>query len=607
MDDIIRLLPDSIANQIAAGEVVQRPASVVKELLENSIDAGATHIKLMIKDAGKGLVQVIDNGIGMSVTDARMSFERHATSKIRTSEDLFKIRTLGFRGEALASIGAVAQVEVKTKREGDELGTLLFIESSEVKQQEPIAIETGTSICVKNLFYNVPARRNFLKSNPVETRHIIDEFHRIALANTQVEFSMLQNGVETYRLNAGKLGHRIVQLFGKSYQNQLVPCKEETPEIKVTGYIGKPEFARKTRGEQFFFINDRFIKNPYLNHAVSNSYEGLLPENFHPFYVLFIETDPRHVDINVHPTKTEVKFDDERLIYGVVSAAVRQSLASFNVTPSLDFDTDINFELITKNREETRISGKDQQYAQFKNLELDKRNLENWEKLYQGADREDEFSKIRAQSEGGITIESKASLSDDQEIQESGRKPFLRLHGRFLMRQVTSGLVIIDLRAANERILYERFLHQKKGELGASQSCMFPQQIELSPADMTLVLDIKPEIRKLGFDFEVLGKQTIVINGIPSEITSANDKELFEDLIEQFKNNKKELKLENSENLAVSLAKRVASRASYHLLEEEEESIFDQLFACVQPNYTPDGTPTFVVLGLEKIESLFKT
>ncbi|MBV6645178.1 MAG: DNA mismatch repair endonuclease MutL [Cyclobacteriaceae bacterium] len=607
MGDIIQLLPDSIANQIAAGEVVQRPASVVKELLENSIDAGAKHIKLIIKDAGKSQIQVIDDGKGMSVTDARMSFERHATSKLRISEDLFKIRTMGFRGEALASIAAVAQVELKTRTEDEELGTVIQVESSEVKKQEPESTAKGTSICVKNLFYNVPARRNFLKSNPVELKHITEEFQRIALANPAVAFSFYQNDLETSKVSSGKLSQRIVQLFGKNYQNQLVSTLEETPYVRVTGYIGKPEFARKTRGEQFFFVNNRFIKNAYLNHAVTQAYEGLLGENFYPFYVLFISLDPKHVDINVHPTKTEVKFDDDRLLYGVIASAVRQSLASFNVTPSLDFETDVNFELISKTRGE-HTTKQESQYGQWKTLGVEKRNLEHWEKLYTQANREEEkqIEEAKRELDEGNVLKFESKANENR--QSSGlkeNKQAIQIHGRYLIRQVTSGMVMIDQRAAHERILYERYIERYQSEEGFSQSCMFPQRIELNPADMALVLDIKPEIRQLGFEFEVLGKNSLAINGVPAEI-KANEKELFEGLIEQFKSNKNALELNSQENLAQSLAKRMAIRIGQYLQPEEAEGLFDQLFACSQPNYTPDGSPTFVVLSLEKIAALFK-
>lgn len=610
MEDIIRLLPESIANQIAAGEVVQRPASVVKELLENSIDAGADDIKLIIRDAGKQLIQVIDNGKGMSVTDARMAFERHATSKIRTAEDLFRIKSMGFRGEALASIAAVAQVELKTKRETDELGIQLEIEATEVKNQEPISCKGGTSMSVKNLFFNIPARRNFLKSNPVEFKHINDEFQRVALANAEIKLSFFNGDQEVAILEKGKLSKRIVQLFGKNYQQQLIPCQEETPIVNVSGYVGKPQNAKKTRGEQFFFINNRFIKNGYLHHAVMNAFQGLIQEDYHPFYVLFIEMDPKHVDINVHPTKTEVKFDDDRMLYGVISSAVRQALASFNVTPSLDFDTDVNFDKFIPKREDEVFRGAERNYGSFKTI--DNRNAKNWESLYEAANREEDLSREQAKKEvelsrgeNTVTFRSKMASLDQKPADPLENKKTLQLHGKYLLRQVKSGLVMIDQRAAHERILYERYLLRFKNSEGTSQSCLFPQQLTLNPSDMSLVMEIKQEVRKLGFEFEEFGKNSIVINGVPAEIVNQSEQEIFEGLIEQFKRNKTDLELGNQENLARSLAKRTSMKSGKILGEDEAGLLFDQLFACTQPNYTPEGQPTFVVLSLDKIASFF--
>ncbi len=613
MEDIVHLLPDSIANQIAAGEVVQRPASLVKEMLENSIDAGAQSIKLIVKESGKTLVHVIDDGKGMSVTDARMSFERHATSKIRTADDLFKIMTMGFRGEALASIAAVAQVEMKTKRIVDELGTLIQVEASEVKRQEPASIKDGTSIAVKNLFYNVPARRNFLKSNPVELRHITDEFQRVALANPQIAMTLVNGDLEMYKLEGGKLSRRIVQLFGKNYQQQLIPCQEETPHVKVSGYIGKPEFAKKTRGEQYFFVNNRFIKNSYLNHAVTVAYQGLLKDEYYPFYVLFIEMDPAHVDINVHPTKTEVKFDDDRTIYGVISAAVRQALGSFNVTPSLDFSADVNFEQFMRPAfSEGRETNQDRQYAQFKNIDRDRDKAKNWESLYDFARQEDMVTPEQLERESGHLepeeVQTFSSAINKPLDSDNTSKASLRLHDKYLIRQVKSGMVMIDQKAAFERILFERYQQKLENKSGASQSCLFPQQISLNPSDYALVMEIKPEILSLGFEFEEMGQQMIVIQGVPAELSSCNEKEVFEELIEQFKFNKNELGLASrNENLCRSLAKRTAALKCKNMASEEAERLIDQLFACAQPNYTPDGSPTFVLISLEKIKTWFSS
>ncbi|WP_420317517.1 DNA mismatch repair endonuclease MutL [Ekhidna sp.] len=605
MSDVIHLLPDSIANQIAAGEVVQRPASVVKEMLENSVDAGATNIKLIVKEAGKSLIQVVDDGFGMSGTDARMSFERHATSKIKTSDDLFKIKTLGFRGEAMASIAAVAQVELKTRQEDDELGSQLIIESSEVKSQEPIAYSKGTSICVKNLFYNVPARRNFLKSNPVELRHINDEFQRVALANPDISFSMVQNDLETYKLDAGKLSKRIVQLFGKNYQQQLVPCAEETDLVKITGYIGKPENAKKTRGEQFFFINNRFIKNSYLNHAVVRAYQGLLKEDYFPFYVLFIEIDPIHVDINVHPTKTEVKFDDDRMLYGVINSAVRQGLASFNVTPSLDFSADVSFEHLNIQRESQNISNKkDRDYSSFKSLESNQQRLDKLNELYASASQEEIATIEEAEKERVVQTTFSSSINQNVEAEE--KKPTYHLHGRYLLRQVKSGMVVLDKVSALERILFEQYQKAMNSGSGTSQSCMFPQEISLNPSDFSLVSELKQEINQLGFEFEQIGESRIVIQGIPAELAPCNEKEVFEGLIEQYKFNAQKLDLPKNESLARALAKRTAGSRCSKLKEEEMDQLMDRLFACAQPNFTPDGNPTYVLVSLEQINEWFR-
>ncbi|MDH5367763.1 MAG: DNA mismatch repair endonuclease MutL [Cyclobacteriaceae bacterium] len=604
MPDIIQLLPDALANQIAAGEVVQRPASVVKELLENAIDAKATTIKLIVKEAGKTLIQVIDNGIGMSTTDARMSLERHATSKIKTSDDLFAIRTMGFRGEAMASIAAVAKVEIKTKKKETELGSLLQVEASEVVLQEPIATETGTSVSVKNLFYNVPARRNFLKSNSVEMRHIIDEFNRIALSNPQIQFLLYQNDQKVTELPKGKLSHRIVNLFGKNYQTQLAACEEITDHLTVKGYIGKPEAAKKTRGEQFFFVNNRFIKSNYLNHSVTNAFEGLLQDRSFPFYVLFITIDPKHIDINVHPTKTEIKFDDERTVYAIVKAAVKQALGTHNLSPSLDFGNDVNFASpisIKVNNPSTTSTERD--YSQFKSSPLQKRNIDKWETAYEELETDRlSIDELRGE-EKTITFESSATDATTKPIKESGI--VFQLHGRYLVSQVKSGMMLVDQQAAHERILYEKYLNYVESNSGASQQCLFPQTVTFALADFTLVMEMKLEIEGLGFKFEEFGKDSVVINGIPADMASGNEKSLFEGLIEQYKWNKAELSLSKKENLARSLAKRSAVKIEKRLQPEEMNSIIDQLFACSNPNYTPDGISTFVVLGIDQIDNFF--
>lgn len=606
MPDIIRLLPDSLANQIAAGEVVQRPASAIKELLENAIDAEATEIKVIIKDAGKTLMQIIDNGKGMSETDARMSLERHATSKILSSEDLFKIKTLGFRGEALASIAAVAQVEIKTRLHDAELGTLINVEASEIKAQEPTASEPGTSICVKNLFYNVPARRNFLKSNGVEMKHIVEEFQRVALANPQVSMELFQNDLETYNLPEGKLSQRIVSLFGKNYREQLAACQEETEELKVHGYIGKPTFAKKTRGEQFFFVNNRFIKSNYLNHAVMNAFEGLIPDGSFPFYVLFIEMDPQHVDINVHPTKTEIKFDNERVVYAVVRSAVRQALAKHNFTPTLDFEADINLgQKLSINRETI----KDKNYAQFKTTttEQERSNLENWSKLFEeNAGRADISQPGGGQSDEPMTLTFGSDMNTDLHEGALQEKSLIfQLHNRYVVTQVKSGMMLVDQQASHERVLFEKFYQNLDERKGASQQTLFPQTVSLNPSDFSLVMDMEGEIQALGFLVEPFGKTDVLVKGIPADLGSGGEKEIFEGLIEQFKKNKSELSIPRRENLARSLAKRTAMKPGKRLNEEEMSGLIDQLFACSNPNYAPNGQRTFFILELSQIENYF--
>lgn len=603
MPDIIQLLPDSIANQIAAGEVVQRPASAVKELMENSVDAGATAIKLIIKDAGKTLLQIIDNGSGMSETDARMSLERHATSKIRKAEDLFTLKTMGFRGEALASIAAVSQLEMKTRLKDQELGTLIVVEASDVKRQEPIACEQGTSICVKNLFYNIPARRNFLKSNPVEYRHIVDEFQRIALANPDIALSLINGDELELDLPSGKLGQRIVNIFGRSYQQQLAPVKEDTTLLRISGYIGKPEAAKKTRGEQFIFVNKRFIRSNYLNHAVMSAFEGLLPENSFPFYVLFIDIDPKHIDVNVHPTKTEIKFDDERTIYGVILAAVRQALGIHSIAPAIDFNADIN--IVSKlSRDHSNLSKEVYFEERFQPSSLERSNLSNWEKLVGG----DWISKLKQQetpSSVPQTIKFESALNKPQAEERTSAKWIAQLHERFILKQVRAGLMIIDQQYAHERILFEKNIEKLKSGSGESQQLLFPQTVTLSAADFATILETEQEIKALGFQLEVFGKNTLLVTGVPAHVTSGQEKRLFEELIEQFKINQAELSIPLGENLARALARRASIKHGQILQQEEMQSIIDQLFACKTPGYTPDGIPVFFIFELEKIGSYF--
>lgn len=618
MSDIIHLLPDSIANQIAAGEVVQRPASVVKELMENSIDAGASKIHLLIKEGGKTLIQVIDDGKGMSESDARLCFERHATSKLRTTEDLFNIRTLGFRGEAMASIAAVAQVELKTKRAEDETGIQIHIEGSKITKQEPVATTDGSCIAVKNLFFNVPARRNFLKSNPVELKHIIEEFQRVALANPQIAFTLTQNDLEIHNLPVGKLSQRIVHIFGKNYQKQLATVEEETELVKIHGYIGRPESAKRTRGDQYFFANNRFIKHHYLHHAVVDAFQGMLQDKMHPFYVIFMEIEPKHIDINVHPTKTEIKFDDERTIYAIMKSAIKKALGTHNLTPSIDFEQDINFGIATAGK---RDYGNEKppfeipMPRQSTSTPQQKHNQDNWSKLYNGFDQPDrdhvlrsdivpENQPIQETIKLGSQVNSRQTTDEDK-LQKQTDITF-QVQQRFIVTQVKSGMILVDQQAAHERILFEKYLAQQEKKRGASQQFLFPQQVELSMTDYALVQELNEEIKALGFAFDDFGGNTIVINGIPTDTVAGNEKELFEGFLDQFKLNKSQLKLNDRENLARSLAKKSAIKHGKKLNSEEMSSLVDELFGCENPNYAPNGNLTFVILDLDTITSYFK-
>jgi DNA mismatch repair protein MutL len=617
MIDMIQLLPDAIANQIAAGEVVQRPASALKELLENAIDAKAETIQVVIKDGGKALIQVIDDGQGMSITDARMCFERHATSKIRKSDDLFNIRTHGFRGEAMASIAAVSQVELKTKREEDELGTLIQIESSAVKKQEPIVFQRGSSVSVKNLFCNVPARRNFLKSNAVETKHLVEEFQRVALAYPKVAFSFYQNDMELFKLSSGKLSKRIVSVFGKQYRNKLIACQEKTPHIDIHGYIGKPEQAKKSRGDQYFFVNNRFIKSNYLGHAVTTAFESLIGSDHHPFYVLFLEIDPRHIDINVHPTKTEIKFDDERTIYAVVRSAVKQALGAHHVVPIIDFNRDVNLaDTWSRNTEKRKEIGNENNYRTYRGPELANKDPKGWEQLFQ---KDHEDRAINFDPEKGFsgqqelkTFSSKVNTGDEfPEIDSNklsiGSGKTFQVEQVYIVTQTSSGLLIFDQQAAHQRILYERYSRQLDQSKGASQQCLFPQNIRLSPSDFALVMDLKEELDDLGFQLTEFGQHTVLINGIPADIHISSEKVLFEELLDQFKNFKNELSLNKKENLARSLARKTSIKRGDRLQAQEMENLAGQLFACQNPNYSPEGNKTFVKLDLNKIDRFFNS
>jgi DNA mismatch repair protein MutL len=620
MTDIIQLLPDAVANQIAAGEVVQRPASAVKELVENAIDAGADKIQLILRESGKALIQVIDNGCGMSVTDARMCFERHATSKIRKADDLFAIRTMGFRGEAMASIAAIAQVELKTRRHEDELGTCLLIEGSEVLSQEPCSINPGTSVSVKNLFYNTPARRNFLKANPVEMRHIIDEFQRIALANPQVFFTLHHDGQEVYHLPAAALKQRIVHLLGNNYNQRLVPVEEDTSIIKLHGFIGKPEFARKTRGEQFFFVNNRFIKDAYLNHAVITAFEELLPDESYPLYVLFIDIDPSRIDINVHPTKTEIKYQDDKAIYAIIRSAVKRSLGRYNITPSLDFEADNHIQhLITPMPLEDITPPGISFNPDFnpfaseakagKTANIPSRESQggyqrqaipgNWDTLY-------EISKKETVIQQALDVEPARIEVQDEQVSKASERQLFQIHNRFILSQIKSGFMLINQQAAHERVLYERFLQQLENHSGISQQSLFPQTVTFHVSDFELLKELLPDIRALGFDIREFGPNTVVVDGIPADLSNTNENALLEHLLEEFKNNLAILKLDRRDNLARTLARNAAIKTGTVLSLEEMNTLIDQLFACQMPNQALNGKPVISTFNMNELLERFE-
>lgn len=608
MPDIIKLLPDSIANQIAAGEVIQRPASAVKELLENAVDAGSSEITLVIKDAGKALIQVIDNGCGMSETDARMSFERHATSKIKSADDLFAIRTMGFRGEALASIAAIAQVELKTRKFEEEVGTQIIIEGSEVKSQEPCQCAAGTSIAIKNLFFNTPARRNFLKSNTVESRHIIDEFQHVALANPDIQFSLYHNDLELFRLPAGNLRKRIIGIFGNSYNEKLVPVEESTSVVDIQGYIGKPESARKTRGEQFFFVNNRFIKSHYLNHSITNAFDELLPNNTYPFYVLFLRIDPARIDVNVHPTKQEIKFDDERIIYAYLHSGIKRALGKYSVAPTLDFDQESSFSNIDVNlqRPGAHIEPAFTTVTLPSKGNIEKGHFEsrpfpsNWQELYKTEQVGDQKT---------ITIPSKwnaePSPADDYQSDDVEINPY-QIHNRYIVSPIKSGLIVIDQQAAHERILFERYFNTLSTGKSATQKQLFPQSINLNGADAVLLKDLLDEINGLGFDIQEFGNNDFVIHGVPADITGGNEQEIIEGLIEQFKQNHEQLNIKKRENVVRSMAVQTGIKAGKSLSVKEMKALIDELFACKDFYMAPNGRLTFIRYTLDDLEKQFE-
>ena len=598
MSRLIRLLPDTLAHQIAAGEVVQRPASVVKELLENAIDAGSTTLQVIIKDAGKTFIKVIDNGTGMSSEDARMSFSKHATSKISKVEDLEAIQTMGFRGEALSAIAAVSQVTMETCVPQETLGTRILMEGSHLKQQTPVVVPQGTRMSVKNLFFNMPARRNFLKSNPVETKHIIEEFQRVALARPDIACSLYQNDLIVYQLSSHKLSHRITHLFGDSYKKQLIPCQEETDLLKVHGYIGKPEYAKKTRGEQFFFVNQRFIKSPYLHHAVKSAFEGLISSNAFPFYVLFIDVAPSRIDVNVHPTKTEIKFDDERVVYSVVTAMVRKALATHHITPSIDFEQPTGFnpflEYASTAISFTHSSLKPMPSPSFVNTK------ENTEGEKETCSQETKTSYLIPS-----TLNTNTTISTSSPDLLQGHVK-IQVQNKYILTQLKSGVLLIDQQAAHERILYEKYVHHLQNQsTGTIQRLLFPTHITLPPTDLTLLQEHHEVLQTLGLELASFGKDSLIVTGCPEEALHQDLQQLLEGLVEELKANQKPLQLPAQERLARYFARRAGLLAGKKLQPEEMDTLIDQLFSCSTPGYTPTGQKTFIILTWEAIQQHF--
>ncbi|MGN6292203.1 MAG: DNA mismatch repair endonuclease MutL [Chitinophagaceae bacterium] len=607
MPDKIVLLPDNIANQIAAGEVIQRPASAVKELLENAVDAGATTIHLILADAGKSLIQVIDNGAGMSETDARMCFERHATSKIKSIDDLFHIRTMGFRGEALASIAAVAQVEMKTKRAEDEAGVYIEVENSMVKKQEPVAAPTGTSIAMKNLFFNIPARRNFLKSNAAEMRHIVDEFTRVAMSFPQILFTLTNNGQQLFHLEAGSLKQRIIQLLGNAYNTKLVTVKEDTDYMNIHGFVGKPETAKKTRGDQYFFVNNRFIKSGYLNHAVMSAYQEMIPGDSFPLYVLFIDLDPTQVDVNVHPTKQEIKFEDEKIVYAFVQAAIKHALAQFSVTPTLDFDLDASIQQLssiqqpfTEERKTAASSsslfkGFTQKHQAHFIEPSQKSELKHWKDFYEAPEQ------ASPPDQPAPTLHADARSKNFEEVELS------QLLNTYITVPSGNGFILVHQQAAHERVLYEQLVNASQGKAIPSQQSMFPSTLELTPADAVILEELMPDLQQLGYQIEPFGKNTFVIQGTPADVETGQEKHIIDILIEQYKHFSNDVKFSKREKLIRSLAKQQAVKSGMRLTEREQRQLITDLFNCTQPNISPDGNPTYLEFRQDQLERMFRS
>ena len=596
--DIIKLLPDSVANQIAAGEVIQRPASVVKELMENAIDAGATQVDLVVRDAGRTLISVADNGCGMSETDARLCFERHATSKIRCADDLFSIRTMGFRGEALASIAAVAQVELSTRRKEDNVGTKIRIEGSKVLEQSPKPMSAGSSFMVKNLFFNVPARRNFLKSNDAELRHINDEFFRVTMMNPQVGFSYISNDKELFHLYPGTLKQRIVGLFGKDYDSKLLPVNQVTESVAINGFIVKPEFLKKTRGEQYFFVNSRFIKHSYLHHAVENAYKELIPQDCFPGYFLDIQIDPKEIDINIHPTKTEVNFIDIKLIYAIMHSAVRKAIGQNNLAPMLDFDIDPNLGIDfgeASRMDRPLVQPKvdfNPSFNPFKVTPIHHQN-KNW--------------RIAYDTSGDVVGNSVPDKSDNASdvLLDDSRSLFIQLQQSYIVTAVKSGLLVVDQNLAHQRILYEKYLREMDNSSNASQQELFTQHVSLNVNDASILRNIKPELERIGFRLEEMNPYTFIINGTPTDCKGTDAVSVIERIIDDNKTCAVVGVSERKLCLARSLAAQMAVKPGQPLNACEMQDIIDRLFGCAVSEIAPNGKKIFTIIHSDEIKNRF--
>ena len=626
MSDIIRLLPDSVANQIAAGEVIQRPASVIKELVENAIDAGAQHIDVLVTDAGKSSIQVIDDGKGMSETDARLSFERHATSKIREAADLFALRTMGFRGEALASIAAVAQVELRTCVEGEELGTKLVIAGSKVESQEAISCPKGSNFCVKNLFFNVPARRKFLKSNQTELSNILTEFERIALVNPNVSFTLYHNDAELFNLPAIQLRQRIMGVFGKKINQDLLSLDVDTTMVRISGFVARPESARKKGARQYFFVNGRYMRHPYFHKAIMDAYEHLIPVGEQVSYFIYFDVDPGNIDVNIHPTKTEIKFENEQAIWQILAAAVKETLGKFNAVPSIDFDTegmpDIPaFESSPYAGIQPPKTTYNPDYNPFNTSAVppssySSKPSRDWEQLYEGLEHHSSAQHIQksypddgdyftaASMEQPVT----PTLYDHSEEAAMGEKSsqHYQFKGRFILTSVKSGLMIIDQQRAHIRILYDQYLEQITRRQGASQGMLFPDIVQFPVSEVPVLQEIMEDLSYLGFELTDLGGGSYAINGIPSGIEGLNPVELIQSMVHTAMEKGGKVKEEVQSNLALTLAKAAAIVPGQVLTNEEMNGLVDGLFAVATPNYTPDGKTVLSVLQEDELEKLFK-